>query len=469
MSNNDNNKTKKELSATRGDVARLATGNIGRLLWDYSVPAVVGIVVMSLYNVVDRIFIGQGVGPSAIAGLAITFPVINVATALGVLIGAGASARISIMLGANDKDGAQRVLGTSLVLSILIGVTYLTLFAIYLDPLLRAFGASDQTLPYAHSFISYLLPGLLLTNITYNFNNIMRSSGYPVKAMVTMFLGAGLNVILDPIFIFVFDWGIRGAAIATDISMACTAVFVMAHFTSKKTELRFRKGIYGLSWRIIGAIVSIGAAPALVNLAGSAINVIVNLSLLNYGNDMAIAATGIFTTYTSLLVMVVIGICQGMQPIVGYNYGAGKHHRLFRAYGLATLWSSVIVTLGCLAGEFCPNIIARAFTTDQELIDITARTFRNSLWAFWMVGFQIVSTNFFQSIGKAFKSIILSLCRQVIFLIPLLWILPSRMGLHGVWNSFPVSDIMATVVTLILIIAEYRYLRNHTSPQPAIQ
>lgn len=455
-----------DLSAASGDIAKLSTGKISRLLWEYSLPAVVGIVVMSLYNVIDRIFIGQGVGTEAIAGLAITFPVMNVATAFGVLIGAGASARISIMLGAGDNRGAERVLGTSLVLSIVIGLSYISLFAIFLDPLLRAFGASDATLPYAHDFIAYLLPGLLLTNITYNFNNIMRASGYPVRAMVTMFVGAGVNVILAPLFIFVFGLGIKGAAIATDIAMASTAVFVMMHFVDKRTTLRFRRGIYRPSWRIIGAIISIGAAPALVNLAASAINVIVNRSLLEYGSDMAIAAVGIFTTYTSLLVMVVIGICQGMQPIVGYNYGAGHLDRLYRTYGLATWWSSIIVTAGCLFGLLCPDLIARAFTTDPELIDMTSGALRNALWAFWMVGFQIVSTNFFQSIGKAIKSVILSLCRQVIFLIPLLWLLPKAMGLNGIWTAFPVSDTMATVVTAILIIVEFRYLKrlHKTSP-----
>ncbi|MBO4943859.1 MAG: MATE family efflux transporter [Muribaculaceae bacterium] len=446
--------------ATHGDIARLATGSIPRLLWEYSLPAVVGIVVMSLYNVVDRIFIGQGVGTDAIAGLAITFPVMNVATAFGVLIGAGASARISIMLGAGDREGAERVLGTSLVLSLVFGLFYMSCFAIWLTPILRAFGASDATLPYAYDFISVLLPGLLLTNITYNFNNIMRASGYPVRAMVTMFLGAGVNVILAPLFIFVFDWGIRGAALATDIAMASTAVFVIAHFVDKRTTLRFRRGIYRPSWRIVFAIISIGSAPAIVNFAASAINVLVNRTILNYGTDLDIAAVGIFTTYTSLLVMIMIGICQGMQPIVGYNYGAGHFNRLTRAYGLATGWSSAIAVAGCAFALSFPELIARAFTKDQALIDTTVRALRHTLPAFWMVGFQIVSTNFFQSIGKAAKSIVLSLCRQVLFLIPCVLILPSLMGLDGVWISFPVSDSLATVVTVVLLIVQFRALRR---------
>ena len=442
-------------------VKALATGKIGRLLWEYSIPAVVGVVVMSAYNVVDRIFIGQGVGTDAIAGLAITFPVINVATALGVLVGAGASARISILLGANDTKNAEQVLGNSLFLSIAIGITYITLFVIFIDPLLRAFGASDATLPYAHDLIVNLLPGLLLTNIAFNFNNIMRASGYPVRAMITNFIGAGINVVLDPIFIFVFKWGITGAAIATDIAMACSAIFVMAHFIDRRTTLRFKSGIYRPQWRIIWSIITIGAAPALVNLAASAINIIVNRSLVQYGSDIAIAAVGIMTTYTSLLVMIIIGICQGMQPIVGYNYGAHKLHRLSSAYGLAVAWSSAIVIAGCLFGMFCPRLIARAFTTDIALIDMTERAFRHALWAFWAVGFQIISTTFFQSLGMAFKSIILSLCRQVIFLIPLLWILPEFMGLDGIWTAYPVSDTLATIATAVLIIYQFRVLRRN--------
>lgn len=429
----------------------LATGSIGRLLWQYSLPAVVGMVVMSLYNVIDRIFIGQGVGPEAIAGLAITFPVMNVATALGVLVGAGASARVSILLGAGNKAGAERVLGNALTLTIVIGVIYIGIFAAVLDPMLRAFGASDATLPYAHDFILHLLPGLLLTNIAFGLNNIMRASGYPVRAMVTMMIGAGSNLILAPIFIFWLGWGITGAAVATDIAMGISALFVLQHFLSQKVDLRFRPGIYGLRWKAVVGIVSIGAAPCLVNFAGSAINVIVNLNLVQYGSDLAVAAAGIFTTYTSLIVMVVIGICQGMQPIVGYNYGAGHYDRLRRTLWLTVACSTVIVTLGSAFGIFCPRLIARAFTTDAMLIDLTARAFSIAMTAFWSVGFQVVVTNFFQSIGFAGKSIVMSLCRQVIFLIPLLYLLPPFHDLDGIWASFPISDLLSTVVAAILL------------------
>lgn len=452
-------------STPKHDSARLDEldrGSIARLLFHYSLPAVVGMVVMSLYNVIDRIFIGQSAGPNAISGLAITFPVMNISAALGILIGAGAAARVSILLGARDMKNAELVLGNSLVLILINATIYLTAFALLIDPILLAFGASDATLPYARDFMLYLMPGMLLMNISFSFNNIMRASGYPRLAMYTMFIGAGANLLLAPVFIFWLGLGIKGAAIATDISMAFSAWFVMRHFFKPSSTLRFRRGIYRLRLSIIWAIVSIGAAPSLVNVAGCAINVILNRSLLHHGGDMAIGAAGIFTTYTSLITMVVIGICQGMQPIVGYNYGAGRLDRLKRTFYLATGASTVVVTIGMLGGIFGARYIARAFTSDPTLIATTVMAFRTALSAFFVVGFQIVATTFFQSIGKAGKSIILSLCRQVIFMIPLLILLPPVLGLRGVWWAFPSSDVLATVVTFALIIWQMRHLE--TSP-----
>lgn len=446
----------------------LATEPVGRLLWRYSLPAVVGMLVMSLYNVIDRIFIGQGVGAEAITGLAITFPVMNVASALGVLIGAGASARISIMLGAKDHHGARLVLGNSLTLILIIAVIYLTVFAVFLDDILVAFGASDASLPYAHDFMAYLLPGLLMMNLSFSFNNIMRASGYPVRAMVTMFIGAGCNVVLAPVFIFVLGWGIRGAAIATDISMTISMLFVMGHFMMPGSTLHFTRGIFRLRWKIIIGIVSIGAAPSLVNFASCFINVIINKSLYHYGGDTAIGAAGIFTTYTSLLCMVVVGICQGMQPIIGYNYGAGQLHRLKRAYWLAVAVATAIVSSGAAFGLSFPSVIARAFTVDAGLIAATDRALSLSMLAFFFVGFQIVSTTFFQSIGQAGKSIFLSLTRQVLFLIPLLLVLPRFLQLDGVWLSFPSSDIIATLVTASMMWWQLRKMNRLGKAVPAV-
>ena len=435
----------------------LASRPVGRLLWQYSIPAVVGMLVIALYNVVDRIFIGQWVGPHAIAGLAVTFPVMNLTTAVGTLVGVGAASRISIALGAGRKDVAENLLGNALTLTLAGGLLYILAWC-YLDPLLRLFGASDVTLPYAHEYMAIMLPGLLLTNFAFSLNNVMRSTGYPRRAMVTMMIGAAANVVLDPLFIYVFDMGIAGAAWATDIAMACSAVFVGAHFLSPKTTIRFRPGTYRLRWHLFLSIISIGAAPAVVNAAACAINAIANNSLRDFGSDLDIAAMGIFTTYTGVIINILLGINQGMQPIVGYNYGAGQFHRLRRTYLLAVLAGSILTVAGSSLAIFFPQVISRIFTTDSSLIECTDRALSIALLAFSVVGFQVISTTFFQSIGNATKSIIVGLLRQVIFLIPLLIILPHHWGVEGVWATFPISDLLATVVTLAMVIVTFRQI-----------
>ncbi|MCH5326771.1 MAG: MATE family efflux transporter [Duncaniella sp.] len=437
----------------RSKLNELATADVGRLLWRYSLPAIVGMLVNALYNIVDRIFIGQGVGPEAIAGLAITFPVMNLSAALGVLIGAGGSARISILLGAKNYEGASHTLGNALVVLTCIIIAYLSCFAIFIDDILTAFGASDVTLPYARDFMLYILPGMLMTNFAFTFNNFMRVSGYPVKAMITMFIGAGINVVLAPLFIFKFGWGIKGAAIATDIAMTISAIFVMAHFLNSDSVLRFRRkmSMYLPSVRVIWPIIATGAAPSLVNAAACFINVNINKSLYAHGGDIAVGAAGIFTSYTSLMTMVVIGLCQGMQPIIGYNYGAGLFHRLKRTYWLTVGAATAIVVTGQIVGLAIPGYIASAFTTDASLIRETVRCLSISMLCFGVVGFQVVSTTLFQSLGRAGASVFLSLSRQVIFLIPLLLYLPGQYGLDGIWASFPLSDLMATVVTSIMV------------------
>ena len=450
----------------KNNIYQLGNESVGKLLWQYSIPAIVGIVVMSLYNIIDRIFIGQGVGSDAIAGLAITFPVMNLSTAVGTLVGAGAAARISIVLGQNDKRKAELILGNSLVLTLLFGFIYILIFAIFLDDILRLFGASDITLPYAHDFMAYILPGMLLTNLCFSFNNIMRASGYPTRAMVTMFIGAGLNVMLAPLFIFVLDMGIKGAAIATDISMAISTIFVMTHFFSKKSELHFKPGIYRLRWTIFTSITAIGAAPFCVNMAGSAVNGIVNNILQAQGGDSAVGALGILMTYAQLLVMVVIGITQGMQPIVGYNYGAHKFDRLKKAYWLSVAAATVVTTLGFLGAQIVPHWIARAFTIDPELIKNTSQALRITMLVFWAVGFQIVSTNFFQSLGHAGKSIFLSLTRQILFLLPLIYVLSRIYGLTGVWTAYATSDFLATLITGVLMVFQIRKINQLAANLP---
>ena len=441
----------------------LANRSVARLLWEYSLPAVIGMLVMSLYNIIDRMVIGHVVGPEAIAGLTVTFPVMNIATAIGVLVGGGSAARVSILLGSDNHKAAQRVLGNALSLTLVNGAIYITLLAVFLDDILLAFGASEVTLPYAREFMTYILPGLLLTNISFSLNNVIRASGAPKRAMATMLIGAGLNILLAPTFVYVLDMGIKGAAIATDIAMFISMLFVLHHFTRKDSTLTFQRGIYKIDMKIALEIMTIGAAPSVVNVASCFINVIINNTLLTYGGDNAVAAAGIFTTYTAMVVAIIIGICQGMQPIVGYNYGAKKLGRLKGTFWLAAGVSTFICFLGWLGGMFAPASIAALFTVDENLINVTAHALNIAMTCFWMVGFQVIATTFFQSLGRAGKSIFLGLTRQVIFIIPFLLIFTHFKGLDGIWISFPVSDCCATIVTAILIVIEFRRLSKQTA------
>jgi len=434
----------------------LATRPVGRLLWKYSLPAVVGMLVMALYNIVDRVFIGQVVGPEAIAGMALTFPLMNITTAIGVLVGVGSSTWISILMGRKDKPRAELMLGNAATLTIINGAAYIAFFIIFIDPILRLFGAGDVTLPYARSYMLWVLPGLLLTNIAFGLNNVLRSTGYPTRAMMTMIIGAATNVILDAVFVLWLGWGMVGAAVATDIAMAVSAWFVVSHFFRKGINLGFRRGTFRLNFSVISDIVSIGAAPCIVNVASCLINALINRALVAHGGDMAIGAAGIFVTVTSLLVTIVLGICMGLQPIIGYNFGAGHLSRLKRAYWLAVAIGTLICLSGSIFGLVFPRLVALAFTSDDFLITQTVICLRHCLWAFGFVGFQIVSTTLFQSIGAPAKAMFLSLIRQVIFLVPLILWLPARLGVEGVWLSFPISDLLATVVTAIMIIAQFR-------------
>lgn len=445
----------------------LATAPIGKMLVKYSLPAVVGTVVSAVYNIVDSIVIGHAIDdPNVVAGIAVTFPVMNLATALGMLIGAGAATRTSIVLGQRDLPRAERILGNSVQLTLIIGLIYVTLFAIFMTPILMLFGASANTLPYAREFLLWVLPGMVLMNITFSYNNVMRASGYPGKAMYTNLIGAGLNCILAPLFLFGFKWGIRGAAIATDISMAVTAVFVMGHFFNSKSTLHFKRGIYGFDWPVIKSILYIGMAPFLINVAGAAINAIINSSLLKYGGDNAIAAVVVFNRFATVFVFVVIGICQGMQPILGYNYGRGNYPRLFRTLRLAAVTGASITTVGAIAGYLFPAEISSLFMQDRVQIESAVNCLRITTIMFWMVGFQIVATNFFQSLGMAGKAVFLSLTRQIIFMIPVLLVLPRIWGLNGVWSAFPIADFLSVVVTTFMLAWQINKIR-HSIPNPA--
>lgn len=432
----------------------LGTERIGRLLLDYSIPAVIGMVMASMYNIVDRIFIGQGVGPLAISGLALTFPLMTLVAAIGTLVGVGASARISIVLGMKDLKWARNILGNAFVLTFLFSAVLVTFSMLYLGDILLAFGGSAQTIPYAEDYLRIVIPGSVLSNLSYSFSGIMRASGYPKKSMYTILIGVGMNVVLDPIFIFGLDMGIRGAAIATVISMFVSSLFVLSHFFNPKHPVHFCRDCWAPKRKIIRNIVSIGMAPFLMNLAASAVNIILNNQLVREGGDLAIGAFGIINSYGILVVMTVMGLCQGMQPIIGYNYGAQRLKRVKDTLILTIKTATVIMCIGFLACELFPGLLVRAFTSDSDLSAMTVRGMRLGYMMFPIIGFQIVVSTFFQSISKASKAIFMGLSRQVIFLIPSLYFFSRWFGLTGVWLSIPFSDLLASGVAVLFLLGE---------------
>ncbi|MEA4980458.1 MAG: MATE family efflux transporter [Petrimonas sp.] len=444
----------------------LETKKISALVWEYSSPAIIGTLVNSLYNIVDRIFIGQGVGAYAISGLAITFPVTILASSLGMLVGVGAASRISISLGERKKHTAEQILGNSLMLILLFNAVVMTLFYVFLDPILLAFGATDNTLPYAREYLQIVLIGNIFISLCYSFNNMMRASGYPKKAMITMLIGALLNIILDPVFIFVFDLGIAGVAWATVISMFVGMLFVMHHFVQDSSLIRLRKENIRLNKNIVFAIVSIGLSPFFMQVAASGVAVLLNTSLLKHGGDLAVGAYGILNSMLLIIIMTVVGLNQGTQPIIGYNYGAGNFLRVKDTFFYTVKVATIITSAGFIIGMFFPRQFASAFTSDKALLEIAENGIRLSLLAFPLVGFQVVAGNFFQSIGQAKKAIVQSLSRQIIFLVPGLLVFPALLGLNGVWIAMPVSDFLASLLSLYLLMGQIKIIRNMQENQP---
>ena len=444
----------------------LETKKISALVWEYSIPAIVGTLVNSLYNIVDRIFIGQGVGAYAISGLAITFPVTILASSLGMLVGVGAASRISISLGERKKHTAEQILGNSLMLILLFNAVVMTLFYVFLDPILLAFGATENTLPYAREYLQIILIGNVFISLCYSFNNMMRASGYPNKAMITMLIGALLNIILDPVFIFVFELGIAGVAWATVIAMFVGMLFVMHHFLQESSLIRLRKENVRLNKEIVLAIVSIGLSPFFMQVAASGVAVLLNTSLLKHGGDLAVGAYGILNAMLLIIIMTVVGLNQGTQPIIGYNYGAGNFLRVKETFFYAVKVATIITSAGFVVGMFFPRQFAGAFTSDQALLEIAENGIRLSLIAFPLVGFQVVAGNFFQSIGQAKKAIVQSLSRQIIFLVPGLLIFPAWLGLNGVWIAMPVSDFLASLLSLYLLVGQIKVIRDMQEKQP---
>ena len=443
--------------------AALGVEPVGKLLRQYAVPAIVAMTASSLYNMVDSIFIGQGVGPFAISGLAITFPLMNLSAAFGALVGVGCATLLSVRLGQKDYDTSFKVLGNCVTMNVILGSILTVLAFTFLDDILYFFGASEQTIPYARDYMQVIVLGNVITHLYMGLNAVLRSSGHPQQAMYATMVAVLVNVALDPLFIYVFGMGIRGAAVATVISQSISLVWQLKIFANKQELIHFRRNSFKLRRRIARDTITIGMPQFLMNMAACLVVLLINQGLVRFGGDLAVGAYGIINRLVFVMVMIVIGFNQAMQPIAGYNYGANQMPRVMQVLKLTMIAATVVTTTAFLVFLLGAEYVVRAFTTDDELARLSAEGLRIVVTVFPIVGFQMVVANFFQSIGKPGKSIILSLSRQVLVLIPSLLILPQFFGVKGVWWSLPLSDAISTVIAVVLILREIRLQRNHAA------
>lgn len=432
----------------------------------YALPAMVAMTASSLYNIIDRAFIGQVVGPDAIAGLGITFPFMNLSGAFGAAVGVGASTAISVKLGQKDYQTAENILGNTVTLNLIIGLSLGIICLIFLDPILRFFGASDVTLPYARSYMEVILAGNVFTHMYFGLNAVLRAAGKPRHAMYATIFTVVMNVLFDMVFIWVFGWGIRGAALATIISQVLALCWQLRLFSDKRELLHLKRGIYRLKENLVKNIIGIGISPFLMNVCACIIVIFMNNQFVKYGGDMAVGAYSIANGIGMMFVMFIMGVNQGMQPIAGYNYGALQFDRLLQVLRLSILAATAIMTGGWLIAMFLPYYCARLFTTDPVLIDMAIEGIRINMLLFPIIGFQMVTTNFFQCIGKVKISIFLSLSRQLLFLLPLLAVLPTVWGIRGVWAALPASDLVAALVAVWVMTV---YMRKFKKQYKAIK
>lgn len=440
------------------------TKPIASLLWQYALPAVITQIIASIYNICDRMFLGQCVGALAIAGLAVTMPIMNIVHAFGSLVGAGAGARMSIVLGKKDINWAENILGNTMLLTFFFGLLFVPAWYIFSNDILGMFGASAETIAYAKEYMDIVMPGMFFTTLSFNLSGLIRSTGYSKKSMWIMVFGAVLNIALDTLFIFILDWGIAGAAWATTISMGCSAMLGVWHFIGKRAYIRFRRHAWKPRFYIFRNILAIGISPFSMNVAGSAVVALLNSQLLRYGGDNAVAANGIANSFGPLVIMLVIGICQGMQPIAGYNYGAGKIERLREVFTLAMKCNITIGVIGSILVLTVPQYLAMAFTNDDSLIDLCVPALRLILVMSPLIGLTITNSQFFQSIDKPWIAIVTSLSRQVLFLTPMIYILPPIFegfgwnGLMGVFASCTISDILGAILAMYLLYTQRHIL-----------
>lgn len=449
----------------QGKATELGTETIGKLLRQYAIPAIIAMTASSLYNMVDSIFIGHGVGPMAISGLAITFPLMNLAAAFGSLVGVGASTLISVKLGQKDYATAQQILGNVVTLNLIIGIGFTIVTLLFLNPILYFFGASETTLPYARDYMVTILLGNVITHMFLGLNAVLRSAGHPQQAMMATIFTVIINTILDPLFIYGFNMGIRGAAVATILAQVISLCWLIKLLNKKNEIIHFHKGIYRLRRILVENIIGIGLAPFFMNLASCMIVILINKGLKEYDGDLAIGAFGIVNRIVFLFVMIVMGLNQGMQPIAGYNFGARQYHRVNQVLKLTVIIATLVTTSGFLAGELFPHLVVSAFTSDETLINMAARGLRIVVMTYPIIGFQMVTSNFFQSIGMAKKAIILSLSRQVLILIPCLIFLPMFWGVDGVWFSMPISDFLASLIAGVMLYNQFQHFKHKATRQ----
>ena len=431
-------------------ITELGTASIRSLLFKYAMPGIIAMTAMSLYTMVDSIFIGHGVGALALSGLTVAKPFMDICAAFGTLVGVGASSLVAIKLGEKDYRSANDILANVIILNVILGAIIMVVGLYWLDPILYAFGASDATIKYAREYMEIILWGNILTHIYYGLNSMLRSVGHPRISMYATILAVSLNVALDPIFIFVLDMGVRGAALATILSQLVSVIVELIIFLNPKEVIHFHRGIWRLRRDITMRALGIGTAPFLMHMAACFVVIVLNNQLLRYGGDMEIATFGMTNRFIFFFVMIVMGIQQGMQPIVGYNYGAQQYDRMLRAFKLAVYCATCVMSFLFLFGEIWPEGFIRLFTHDELLIAQSITPARIMLAVMFAIGFPMITGNFYTSIGQAPKAIFLSLTRQVLFLIPLIIGLPllfQSLGIApiwGVWWSWPISDSLST-------------------------
>ena len=435
------------------NTTELGTAPVHKLLWKYALPAIIAMTASSLYNIVDSIYIGHGCGALALGALTVAKPFMDICAAFGSLVGVGASSLLAIYLGEQDYEKANMVLGNVIVLNIILSAVVMTVGLIWLDPILFVFGASDNTIVYAHDYMEIILYGNILTHIYFGLNSMLRSAGHPRFSMTATIVAVTINIILDPVFIFGLDLGVRGAALATVISQAVAVVWQLTKFTDSDELVRFHRGIWILDRGITKRALAIGMAPFLYNIAHCFVVIIINNQLKNYGGDMAIASYGVINRMTFVFAMIVMGLNQGMQPIVGFNYGAKQYRRILLCFYLTSLYATAVMAVVFILGECFPEAVTKVFTHDPVLISGTIRPMRIICCSMLIIGFQMVTGNLFTSIGMAGKSIFLSLTRQVLYLIPLSLVMPMVFDepLNGVWWSIPVSDVLAAFTAAMML------------------